>query len=157
MSAPRDGEHGRSLLVVHGHRDGNAVGGRAEISSEAVARVRLAERVAYENRIAPVLFCGAGAPGQPSEARQMAACWRGPVIDVLLDERSTDSAENAAEALRWARELGARELIVVSSWWHLRLPAYYLGAAGWPSATRAAGAGIAPCAGSRTSCATCLE
>ena len=130
MSPRRKGEPARSLLVVHGHREGNAVGGRAEISREAVARVRLAERVASRDRIASVLFCGAGAPGRPSEARQMAACWRGPAIDVLLDERSTDSAENAAEALWWGRELGARELIVVSSWWHLRLPAYYLGAAG---------------------------
>jgi uncharacterized SAM-binding protein YcdF (DUF218 family) len=116
--------------VVHGHREGNAVGGRVDISEEAIARVRRAERVARERRIERILFCGAGAPGHPSEARQMAALWRGPAIQILLDERSTDTAENAAEALWWARELGVPNLIVVSSWWHLRLPAYYRSAPG---------------------------
>jgi uncharacterized SAM-binding protein YcdF (DUF218 family) len=55
----------------------------------------------------------------------MAARWRGPAVDVLLDERSTDTAENAAEALSFAHSLDVRDLIVVSSWWHIRARAYY--------------------------------
>jgi hypothetical protein len=89
--------------------------------------VRRAERLAGRCGIAQVLFCGAGALGHPSEARQMAGIWRGPPVAKLLDERSTDTAENAAEALSWARTLDVTELIVVSSGWHLRLPLYYLG------------------------------
>lgn len=121
---------GDCLLVVHGHRDGNAVGGRGEISREAFARVRRAERVARRVGVRQVLFCGAGAPGHLSEARQMATRWRGPAVEILLDERSTDTAENAAEAVSFAHTLGARDLIVVSSWWHIRARAYYRGISG---------------------------
>lgn len=117
----------RALLVVHGHRDGNAVGGRPEISDECAARVRAAQRAARAHGIRSVLFCGAGAPGHPSEARQMARLWHGPPVRALLDERSTDTAENADEALAWAHTLDVAELVVVSSCWHLRLFAYYRG------------------------------
>jgi hypothetical protein len=115
----------RPLLVVHGHREGNAVGGEPGISRECMARVRAAERAARRARCAFVLFCGAGAPGEPSEAHQMAAIWRGPPVWALLDERSTDSAENADEALIWRDAVGASSLLIVSSWWHLRLALYY--------------------------------
>jgi hypothetical protein len=119
--APLDGP----LLVVHGHRDGNAVGGQPGISAECVRRVERARRIARDRRVGAVLLCGCGAPGHPSEAHQMAALWHMPGVPVYLDERSTDSAENAWEALRWAGILEATELIVVSSWWHVRLLAFY--------------------------------
>ena len=127
MTARRPTSKPRALVVVHGHRDGHAVGGEAEISAECVARVRRAERLVARRGITQVLFCGAGALGHLSEARQMAGIWRGPPVRMLLDERSTDTAENAAEALSWARTLDATELTVVSSWWHLRLRLYYAG------------------------------
>jgi uncharacterized SAM-binding protein YcdF (DUF218 family) len=127
-SRPRTSAAG-TLLIVHGHRDGNAVGGRPEISEECVARVRAAERAATACGSRHVLFCGAGADGHPSEAAQMARIWHGPPLELQLDERSSDSAENAHEAATWARALGARELVVVSSWWHLRLRLYYRGPA----------------------------
>ena len=117
----------RTLVIVHGHREGNAPGGRREISRECLARVRAAERAARRHEADVVLFCGAGAPGHPSEARQMADEWQGPEIEVRLDERSEDTAQNAVEALAWARALRATRLIVVSSWWHLRLLLYYRG------------------------------
>jgi hypothetical protein len=60
---------------VHGHRDGNAVGGRPWISEECAARVRAAECAARRQAVADVLLCGAGAPGFPSEALQMARAW----------------------------------------------------------------------------------
>jgi len=117
------------LVVVHGHRDGNAIGGQARISDECVARVRAAEDMARRLRSELLLLCGAGAPGHPSEARQMAAIWQGPAIRAFLDERSADTAENAREARAWFDALEASELIVVSSWWHLRLRGYYGGRA----------------------------
>lgn len=115
----------RPLIVVHGHRDGNAVGGKCKISDECVARVRIAETATRRFRSELVLFCGAGVADHESEARQMAAVWRGPPVRALLDERSEDSAQNVQEALAWAHALGATELVVVSSWWHLRLRLYY--------------------------------
>jgi DUF218 domain-containing protein len=114
-------------LVVHGHRPGNAVGGHPWISPECIARVRAAERAARRHGVERVLLSGSGADGFPSEARQMARAWALDDISPTLDEASTDSAENARSALRWAKEIEARELLVVSSWWHLRLLVYYRG------------------------------
>jgi uncharacterized SAM-binding protein YcdF (DUF218 family) len=121
----RPASGGGRLLVVHGHRDGNAIGGEPAISEECLARVRVAEKVARRFGCRFVLLCGAGAVGHPSEARQMAATWRGPDLPLFLDERSSDTAENVREALAWIDVLGADELVVVSSWWHVRLRAYY--------------------------------
>jgi uncharacterized SAM-binding protein YcdF (DUF218 family) len=112
-------------VIVHGHRDGNAVGGRPWISEECLARLRVAERAAEHPRVRDVLLCGAGASDHPSEALQMARAWRGPAVRLWLDEDSTDSAENAQRALTWMESLGTRHLLVVSSWWHLRLALYY--------------------------------
>jgi hypothetical protein len=113
-------------MVVHGHRDGNATGGRAWISKECLARVRAAEAAAARYQVADVLLCGAGADGFPSEARQMARAWAGPSTRLWLDEESVDTAENAQQALTWARCLGVSKLLVVSSWWHARLVVYYM-------------------------------
>jgi len=117
----------RPLVVVHGHRDGNAPGGRTQISRECLARVRAAERAARRHGSEAVLFCGAGAPGHASEAQQMARAWKGLDVRMLLDERSEDTAQNADEAIVWAREIGTTELILVSSWWHVRMLVYYGG------------------------------
>jgi uncharacterized SAM-binding protein YcdF (DUF218 family) len=55
----------------------------------------------------------------------MADIWQGPPIRACLDELSVDTVGNVDETLRWARKLGATELLVVSSWWHVRLLALY--------------------------------
>lgn len=115
----------RRALVVHGHREGNAVGGRERISAECRARVQTAETAAVRHQIKDVLFSGLGRQGCASEARQMLEVWKVPGRRIFLDEVSADSAENAIAAITWARRIGASELLVVSSWWHLRLPAYY--------------------------------
>lgn len=112
-------------VIVHGHRDGNAVGGRPWISLECMARLRAAERAVERYGAQDVLFCGAGVAGFPSEARQMARAWRGPCARLWLDEQSADTAENALQALRWMGMIQAVRLLVVSSWWHFRLVAYY--------------------------------
>lgn len=119
----------RIALVVHGHRDGNHTGGRFAISDECAWRVCAAERAATRCGVDDVLLSGAGAPGGTSEAAQMASIWSVPGPRLWLDEASVDSAQNAAAALRWVRYLGARELLVVSSWWHIRLYIYYGGPA----------------------------
>jgi uncharacterized SAM-binding protein YcdF (DUF218 family) len=112
-------------VIVHGHRDGNAVGGHPWISEECLARLRVAERAAADPRVSDVLLCGAGASGHPSVALQMADAWRGPAVRLWLDEHSTDTAENARRALTWMESIRTRNVLVVSSWWHLRLRLYY--------------------------------
>jgi hypothetical protein len=119
---------GRTVIVVHGHRRGNGRGRRRLISAECVARLSVAERAALDHRVEDVLLSGGGRAGFPSEAQQMAELWSGPVVRLWLDENSSDSAQNAEAGIRWAAELGAGEVIVVSSWWHLRLRLYYRGA-----------------------------
>jgi hypothetical protein len=49
----------------------------------------------------------------------MARLWQGPPVRALLDEQSTDTAENAGEALARARMLDVAEPVVASSWCHL--------------------------------------
>lgn len=115
----------RPALVVHGHREGNAVGDRPWISAECRARLRVAETAALRHEIGQVLLSGSGKSGYPSEARQMAAAWNLRGVRVALDEESDDSAANAEAALSWAHAIGATQLVVVSSWWHLRLLIYY--------------------------------
>jgi uncharacterized SAM-binding protein YcdF (DUF218 family) len=112
-------------VIVHGHRDGNAIGARRWISQECLARLRAAERATDRHGATDVLLCGAGVPGFPSEARQMALAWHGPQARLWLDEDSTDTAENAQRALQWTGMIDATRLLVVSSWWHVRLAAYY--------------------------------
>jgi hypothetical protein len=55
----------------------------------------------------------------------MAEDWRMAGVELCLDELSADSAENVGAACRWAAEVGASRLLVVSSWWHFRLLLYY--------------------------------
>jgi hypothetical protein len=59
----------------------------------------------------------------------MAGIWQGPRVELLLNERSNDSAENAERAAVWAHALAVQNVIVVSSWWHVRLGLYYRGQA----------------------------
>lgn len=117
----------RHVLVVPGHRDGGHAGGEHLITKQCLLRVRAAERLAARRPgIVAVVFAGAGAPGHPSEARQMADAWRGPEVPLICEEDSVDTAYNAACALLVAQALRATHVTVVSSCWHLRLPLYYL-------------------------------
>jgi uncharacterized SAM-binding protein YcdF (DUF218 family) len=52
------------------------------------------------------------------EAELMRAAWRGPDVLLLCDADARTTAANAANVAARARELGADELIVVTSRWH---------------------------------------
>ena len=52
------------------------------------------------------------------EAELMAVTWMGPKIELIPEPESRSTAQNAANVARKARELGARDLIVVTSSWH---------------------------------------
>jgi uncharacterized SAM-binding protein YcdF (DUF218 family) len=48
----------------------------------------------------------------------MRRVWEGPQERVICDTQSRITAENAARVAELVRELGAREVVVVTSWWH---------------------------------------
>jgi uncharacterized SAM-binding protein YcdF (DUF218 family) len=57
--------------------------------------------------------------GKP-EARVMRAAWTGSAEQVLVDLEARNTAESAVQTARLVRELGADEVVVVTSWWHRR-------------------------------------
>ena len=81
------------------------------------ARLRAAERAA-EGADA-VLFSGwARLPGRETEAALMLAAWRGPAVPLLADKDARTTVGNARAVAAAARELGADEVVVVTSSWH---------------------------------------
>jgi uncharacterized SAM-binding protein YcdF (DUF218 family) len=70
------------------------------------------------------------------EAELMLASWTGPEVALIADPASRHTAENARNIAAEARELGADELVVVTSSWHRRRVALLMRAA-------LAGSGIA--------------
>jgi uncharacterized SAM-binding protein YcdF (DUF218 family) len=80
--------------------------------------VREAERLAARTGAELVVFSGRG------EADQMRSLWRGPDLELLVDETATTTAENAARTLPALVERGVDEVVVVCA------PAHAL-RAGW--------------------------
>lgn len=108
------------MVVVLGHHDGSVAG--HPITATCLRRVRLAEAVAADPDVRAVIMSGwSSDPAWPSEARQMKAAWRGPAKAVLLEERSTITAENAARCLPLVLAMpGIHRVTVVTSSWHVR-------------------------------------
>ena len=53
-----------------------------------------------------------------AEAELMARAWGRPAVSVVRDSGARHTVDNAASIVSVARELGAEELVVVTSWWH---------------------------------------
>jgi uncharacterized SAM-binding protein YcdF (DUF218 family) len=75
--------------------------------------VREAERVARRLDARLVAFSGRG------EAEHMRSSWRGPAIELAVDETATSTVENAARTLPLLLERGVREAVVVCTPAHL--------------------------------------
>ena len=80
--------------------------------------VEEAERVARESGAGVVVFSGR------DEAEHMRRLWRGPDVELVVDETATTTVENAAHTLPDLAKRGVREAIVVCT------PAHAL-RAGW--------------------------
>jgi uncharacterized SAM-binding protein YcdF (DUF218 family) len=52
------------------------------------------------------------------EAELMADAWMVPEVELIPEAESRSTAQNAANVARKARELGVRDLVVVTSSWH---------------------------------------
>lgn len=66
---------------------------------------------------------------RPSEAELMRAAWSGPDVTLLADGDARTTAGNARAVAATARELGADEVVVVTSSWHARRARLLVGAA----------------------------
>ena len=73
-----------------------------------------------------VVLTGYTATGGLSEAEQMKGSWDESVAPALLEVAGRDTAENASRSLPIVLALGeARQVSVVSSAWHLRMPFFF--------------------------------
>ena len=105
-SAPR-------LIVVLGYSDGRS----GELHPICAARLEHAASLAGEDDV--VLLSGwSRRPGRLPEAELMRRAWPGAPEVLISDPDARITAENAANAAAHARELGAREVVVVTSSWH---------------------------------------
>lgn len=75
------------------------------------------------------LVDGACAVVLSGEADLMRAAWRGPAIELVSDPAARNTAGNAAGIAAVAREVGATEVVLVTSRWHARRAALLLRAA----------------------------
>ena len=69
--------------------------------------MREAERMAARTGARLVVFSGM------EEAEQMRRLWRGPDVELVVDETATATVENAARTLPVLLERGVREVVVV--------------------------------------------
>lgn len=101
------------LVAVLGYSDGHG----PDLHPICAARLELAGRLAKRGD-SVVLTGWARRPGAPAEAELMRRSWRGPECRLFCDTSARITAENAVSVARLARELGAREIVVVTSSWH---------------------------------------
>ena len=81
------------------------------------ARLEAGERVA-DGADAVLLSGWARRRGRETEAALMRAAWRGPGVPLLADVDARTTVGNARAVAAAARELGADEVVVVTSSWH---------------------------------------
>jgi hypothetical protein len=80
-------------------------------------RLAAAERAATDGDV--VLLSGwSRRPAGPPEAELMRAAWRGRAVRLLCDPNARTTVGNAAGVAAHARELGATEVVLVTSGWH---------------------------------------
>ena len=89
----------------------------------AICACRLAHAQGIAEGASAIVFSGY------SEAEPMRAAWTGPDVLLVCDAEARTTADNAANVAAAARQLGAQELIVVTSPWHRRRARILVGAA----------------------------
>ena len=85
---------------------------RADEELHAICAARLARAHELADDVDTVILSGF------PEAELMADAWMGPEVDLIPEAESRSTAQNAANVAREAGELGATELVVVTSSWH---------------------------------------
>jgi uncharacterized SAM-binding protein YcdF (DUF218 family) len=77
-----------------------------------ICAARLAHAQGIAEGASAVVFSGF------SESELMRAAWEGPDVVLITDDEARSTAANAANIAAAARDLGAEELVVVTSRWH---------------------------------------
>jgi uncharacterized SAM-binding protein YcdF (DUF218 family) len=85
---------------------------RGDEELHAICAARLARAHELADGVDTVILSGF------PEAELMTDAWMGPEVDLIPEAESRSTAQNAANVAREARELGASELVVVTSSWH---------------------------------------
>ena len=112
------------LVAVFGYSDRSTDG----LHPICAARLERARREAREDDT--VLLSGWARWRKPvSEAELMSKAWSGKAARVVLDHDSHTTLGNACRTAATAREVGAREVVLVTSGWHRRRAATLLRAA----------------------------
>jgi uncharacterized SAM-binding protein YcdF (DUF218 family) len=91
-------------------------------SSLAGTRRRLvaeAERVAKASEAELVVLTGWAPTGGTSEAELMRALWRGPTVELVLEEGASTTVENAVLTLPLLAERGVTDAVVICTPLHL--------------------------------------
>lgn len=81
-----------------------------------VQRLRRAESVSLATDT--VVLSGRGRARRASEAALMAAAWQGEAVTLVPESESGTTVGNARAIASYAREVGADEVVVVTSSWH---------------------------------------
>ena len=101
------------LVAVLGYSGRRGAG----IHPICAARLAAAEQAA-EAADTVVLSGWARHPGRVSEAALMQAAWTRPDVVLVADGDARSTAGNARAVAAAAREAGATDVVVVTSWWH---------------------------------------
>jgi uncharacterized SAM-binding protein YcdF (DUF218 family) len=89
----------------------------SELHPICAARLARAEHVARAGDV--VLLSGwSRRNGSQTEADLMAEAWRSPGVELVHDRDARHTVQNAARIAAAAQEVGAAEIVVVTSWWH---------------------------------------
>lgn len=100
------------VVVVLGYGGGEA------LHPVCAARLRRAAELAGPEDV--VVLSGWARRDGPSESSAMLGAWRGAAARVVTDPFARSTLDGVLRAVMLAREVGARELVVVTSGWHAR-------------------------------------
>jgi uncharacterized SAM-binding protein YcdF (DUF218 family) len=112
-------EHGRALAIVVPGSARFDVDGSYRITAGCRRVVREAERLAARRGSRLVVLSGWSPTPGPSEAEQMRDAWRGPDVELVLEQTATVTAQNASRTLPLLVERDVRRAIVVCAPVHL--------------------------------------
>jgi uncharacterized SAM-binding protein YcdF (DUF218 family) len=93
--------------------------GSYRISRACRRLVAEAERLAARIGAGTIVFSGWSPDEGPSEAEQMRALWHGSAVELVIEETSSTTAENAARTLPLLLERGVTEAVVICAPLHL--------------------------------------
>jgi uncharacterized SAM-binding protein YcdF (DUF218 family) len=95
--------------------------GRRGSTLHPICARRLAHAEGLAHEADAIVLSGWARRGATSgEAELMHAAWQGPETQIVCDTNARNTAENVLAVARVARELGAKEVVLVTSRWHAR-------------------------------------